>query len=263
MMKMLNEKMRAKTKGFRRSRQGGVSRNRGFTLMEILIASSLLILVLALTMSALNGYTKSSNREITMSGLEDDQRSALARIQKELTGASKVIASTVINTTTYTTSGNTIVFQVPIYNKDGFIMTDSSGAQEVDTVVIQAVSDSTNYLSLRTTPTSARKLQIFVTTAVDSIRTNLSNQTVLKNLMPEDGSAAHNYTYPQALNPAPSAVPIFQYLDANDAVTTDMTQVAGVRIQLWSEQQYNNMQITANKQFEIRLRNWTPTPTPT
>ena len=235
--------------------------------MEILIASCLLLTAMGLTMNFLSGYTKTSNRALAQTTLEQEQRSALSRIEKELTGASAVKSSYtdsgVSPAVTYTTGANTMVFEVPIYDASGFIITDAAGQQEVDTVVLEAVDDpdQKNRLKLRSSSTLARMLRVSVFPALDSNRQLLRNQVVLKHLMPKN-TGDNNYSYPASLTSA-SAVPVFSYWDKNWNTVSSMDQAADIKLQLWNEQEYGRQQITAHKAFEIRLRNWKPSATPT
>lgn len=230
-------------------------RQRGFTLVEILIASALLMVAMGLTVRFLAGFNSSSNRTVIQSQLEEGQRAALSRLEKELLAASEVLPVHPTDSN-LTTTGNRLVCSVPLYNASGFVVVNTNGEPVEDTVVFEVVSDPdpTAKLNMRSTAVSPRQLLFSIYPSADSTRAAITNQVILKHLMPKDASG-ENYSFPQ-LNPSPVAVPTFQYLTVAGVPTTDFSQASQVRVVLWNEQEYGGQVITARKEFEFRLRNW-------
>lgn len=252
----------------------------GFSLMELLIASTLMMLAVGLTFRFLNGFTQTSNRAILTSTIEEKYRTALTRLEREMAGAAEVITS-VPGNATITTTKNRLVFRVPAYSANGFIVVNSSGVPISDTFVLSVVDDpSAALLHERNPKVRPQMLTLSIFSSPDSTRSSLSGQVLARNLMPKD-TTTDNYDCPASESncPLPTATvnPSLGYgagsstftLLKRDGTVVDPTdtshfdQISDVKILLRGEQEDGFRVIRASKEFEIRLRNWRPNPTPT
>ncbi|MGV3523499.1 MAG: PilW family protein [Candidatus Sericytochromatia bacterium] len=251
----------------------------GFTLIELLIASALLLTIFTMTMRFLWDFNRTGQEMILSSSQVENQRTAFARIEKELMGAAAVLAAHP-NDATITSTPNRLVFSVPLYNAAGFIVVNAQGRPIQDTVVLDVVDDVKAVpLSLRTPNRLPQMLRLAVTKSADSTRLNFSEQVLLRNLMPKDNATGH-YACPAS---QPALCPLagtaatdsslggtgtFVLLKRDGSVinpvdTAQLPDVSAVRIVLRNEQEYQNKKMLSHKEFEFRLRNWRPVPTPT
>lgn len=251
----------------------------GFTLVELLIASALLLTVFTMTMRFLWDFNRTGQEMMLSSSQVESQRTALSRIEKELMGAATVLASHPTDVS-LTSTPNRIVFSVPLYNAAGFIVVNAQGRPIQDTVVLEVVDDmAATPLSLRNPNRQPQMLRLAVTKSADSTRFNFSEQVLIRHLMPKDNTTGH-YACPASQGvlcpPAGTAASdtslggtgTFVLLKRDGSViqpddTAQLQDVSAVRVILRNEQEYQGKQMLSHKEFEFRLRNWRPVPTPT
>jgi len=240
---------------------------KGFTLLELLIATTLMGLAVSLTINMLSQFNKVNNSSFAKTTLEEELRNTLNRLEKETLSASVVVAAHPDNGS-ITTTKNRLVLSVPLYNQQGFITYGNDGKPLTDTIVLSKEVDANGeILGNRGTPAKEEKLMFSITPADDSTRGTVDSQAIAKHLMPTDGSG--NYTYPTGVSASSEGVFRF-YTTAGTEVdptdTANLDEVAMVKVTLWAEKMYGGGSITAKKVTDIRLRNWadpsTPTPTP-
>lgn len=244
-----------------------VARHKGFTLLELLVATALMGLAVSLTINMLSQFNKVNNSSFAKTTLEEELRNTLNRLEKETLSASVVIAAHP-DDGTVTTTKNRLVLSVPLYNEQGFITYGNDGKPLTDTIVLSKEVDANGaILGNRANPAKEEKLMFRITPADDSTRETVDSQAIAKHLMPTDGSG--NYTYPTGVSASSEGVFRF-YTTAGTEVdpsdTSNLNEVAMVKVTLWAEKMYGAGSITAKKVTDIRLRNWadpsTPTPTP-
>lgn len=243
---------------------------KGFTLSELLIATTMLTVIMTVTMNFMLQFNSTMNRTSVESELSKDLRSSFSRIEKELTEGSKIIKSTTLpGDSTATASGpNLLLFEVPLYSDSGFIVVDNNGDPVTDIVKLEVVDDVTrDYLSQRGTGMNVRpqKMLFSLYPSVDSTRTSVQNQTLAVNLMPKNGN---NYKCEDTAAGKASPVgclakPTFTYLnsDGSEVSPTSATDeqveyISQVKILLWNEKEYGRQSLNSRREFEIRLRNW-------
>lgn len=240
---------------------------KGFTLLELLVATTLLGLAVSLTINMLSQFNKVNHSSFAKTSLEEELRNTLNRLEKETLSASVVIAAHPTDGS-LTTTKNRLVLQVPLYSQQGFITYGTDGKPLTDTIVLsKEVEAQGATLGNRITPAKEEKLMFSLTPANDSTRTGVSSQAIAKHLMPTDGTG--NYTYPRGVSGSAEGVFRFYTTAGTEVAPTDtanLNEVAMVKVTLWAEKMYGGGSITAKKVTDIRLRNWadpsTPTPTP-
>ncbi|PKL79147.1 MAG: hypothetical protein CVV27_02265 [Candidatus Melainabacteria bacterium HGW-Melainabacteria-1] len=235
----------------------------GFTLVEILIASTILLVVMGLTMNSLLGFNRHGNQMLAQTALEEQLRTSLNRLERELIEGAEVLAS--YNSSS--TGAHTLVLSVPVYNDVGFIVVDESTNKPVtDTLVFEAEEDpQADYLSLnRTPPVRPHRLLLTLIPHAKSNRLALEDQVIARNLMPKDSD---NYLFPQngfgtEANSSSTTGPTFSYYQISGGVataanvSTERTEISYLKVLLWGEQNQGGRLVTAKKELDVRLRNW-------
>lgn len=237
--------------------------SKGFTLMEVLIASGLLLMLMGLTMNAVHGFNRSGNQLLEQAGLEEQLRSTLNRVEKEMLEASRVLPTATINGTLYTSGPNTLVLSVPIYSPEGFIIVDDAGTPAADTLLFRSQNDpaSTRVQLNRPAPVSTDRLLFSLVPNAKSRRVQITDQPIAKHLMPKNGT---NYSLPSLATGSFANVvaPTFSYYDQFGAVVADPStdaealRVAQVKVLLWGEKNQGARLILGRKEVDIRFRNW-------
>ncbi len=243
----------------------------GFTLIEVIIASALLLGMMGLTVSFLFDFSRQGNQNLARTTLEEDLRSSLNRMERELLEGSIVASGS---------TATKLVVMVPLYSNAGFIRTDASGNPVQNTITLTAAQDgSAGQLKIaRNTPIVPRLLRFTLSPGSGSQRQSIANQTIARHLMP--AGAGSEYLFPDNLPGAASfggagtAVGsianrrLFTYYGRDGSVldpttAANLPNISQVRITLWGELNEQRALITAKKELDIRFRNWAdPNPPP-
>ena len=244
------------------------SRHRGFTLVELLIAMALLILFLVLALNFFNQFNHLSQDTILEQEMDIELRSALNRLDRELTGAAEILPHQPGNPALPTDS-NRVFFTVPIYSPHGFIVVDDAGRPVQDTLMLEAIDDPEPQarLVLRTPPVQSQKLVLSVMPSINSSRKPVVQQALIGGLMPKHSTTLAYDCLPIyrqcPLATAPAATGTFTLIKRDGVVTTsEFAEVTQVRILLRSEREYGRQRLSKAKAFTLRLRNWQPAASP-
>lgn len=245
--------------------------SRGFTLVELLVASGLLFLAMSITMRFLYDFNDSSNRLLVQSQMEEKLRNALNRIEYEIQEGAQVLIEHPTQTSIKTNHSN-LVLSVPIYNASGFIVYDNNGSPQTDTMVMQIETDlqAASYLERSKTAGSEirpEQLKFFMTTNQYSERHGAfgagAEQIIIDGLMPKDNAGLYKHPSGSTV----TAVATFRYFTAAGAAVTtfplsatDAQSISQVRVTLWAEVERGADVDTSKKEIDIRLRNWDPVP---
>ncbi|MEZ0373193.1 MAG: PilW family protein, partial [Candidatus Sericytochromatia bacterium] len=180
--------------------------NQGFTLIEIMLASALLLVVVGMTMNFLFGFNRTGNQMLEQASLEEQLRNSLNRVEKEIIEGALVLpddGTTNCGGSACATGNNTLVLAVPIYSDDGFLVVDDSGNALTDTLVIRSLTDPrATLLTNRNPDLPPDRLTLTLIPNARSNRDAIADQTIAKDLMPKDTSTPFNYKFPDSFGTA-------------------------------------------------------------
>ena len=233
------------------------SSQKGFTLLELMISTALLLMVMGVTLNFIFDFSRSGNRTIIRATLDEQLRNSATRLEREVMDASAVLVD---DGGSITTDKSTLVLSVPLYNSLGFVVVDPANANLplFDTLVVSVKQDnSADDLTLRPTGSAAvrkkpNKLVFSLTpsTVGDTTRQAISNQVIARDLMPTSGDF-----YLTGENATTSDV-AFNYLDKDGNVTATPADIAQIQVLLKAGKDYYGGIIIVEKEVLIRLRNW-------
>jgi hypothetical protein len=230
---------------------------KAFTLVEILIASGLLIGFLSL----MTNFLLSFNKTNTINGIKNDMdtslRKALDRLEKEGISAIKLVDEpTSINGETLTTGKNQMVFRLLAYDSSGNPIFDKDGKAIYDTVGLKVTEDSSVTMRRKDGTFTLHPFKLYFSLQKDpnSSRVNITNQAIISSLMPVD-STTGAYRTPTGVT---GTYPVFSYFNSNGtAISSSYHLSTVIKIVLWSESDYGATDIiTARRETEIKLRNY-------
>lgn len=118
--------------------------NKGFTILEVLIAMSIMIIILGSITSALSSFMKYSSRSSIEDQAQYDISNIIKLVENNIRSASKIESSVTINSNLYETDSKTIVLSEPVVNEYTIPIVDNSGKPLFDNVVIKLEKDSQN-----------------------------------------------------------------------------------------------------------------------
>lgn len=235
-----------------------VRRQLGFTLVEILMASGLLILAMGLTVNFMSGFNKVSNKEALQAELENELRTLLNRIETEMMEVSRILPEDPVSTT-IDTGKNILVASTPVINNLGMVVTSDTGQPLTNTLRLEVSNDPTaSTLSSRTGVTLRPDRMLFtIDNQPETNRPDITQQSLARFLMPK--AVSGNYDYPGITAPA---VGTFTYYDKSGTALpppftmTTSADIAMVKVTLWGERSFGSSSVIAKKESQIRLRNW-------
>jgi len=235
-------------------------KQRGFSLVEALIASALLLAASGVAMNFLSDFNRMGNRMSTMATVEERLRSSLNRLEREMVEAAQVLEEHP-DDSAITTTKNRVVLGIPLYSEGGFVVVDNDGNPVLDTAVLEVVDDN-GAESLRARPGAVKpqRLLFSLTPATDSARVEIENQVIVKDLMPKittGGTEVGDYAYLAGMTG--DAMGTFRYLNqAGEEVEPngDLSTVSQIKVLLWAEKNEGRSALTSKKEMEVRLRNW-------
>lgn len=236
-----------------------IKRQKAFTIVEVLVATGLLMAVAAVALHFITNFNRMGDRMNTIATMEESLRSSLNRIEREVIEAA-VILEEHPDDSTITTTKNRVVLGVPIYTDAGFVMVDDEGNPLMDTMVLEAVADNSSELLRRRNNTRSERLLFSIEPQDNSVRQNIENQVIARDLMPKIASGTNlgNYNYPDGVAGPSQGTFIYLAEDGSeiDPDSGDLAQASQVQILLWTEKNHREGVLTSRKEIEVRLRNW-------
>lgn len=230
---------------------------KAFTLIEVLVACTLLITFLSLMTNFMGSFNKTNNVNGIKNDMDIDLRKAIDRLEMEGLPAIKVIdGTTVINGKNYTTGATQLVFEAIIYDSNGDPLFDNNGYPLYDLVGLEITEDTT-VKRIRTSGTTILhpwKLYFSLQPNASNLssRKKLDHQALFNSLMPVDSNGI--YITP----PGVASHPVFTYFGVTgDSKNDSYNLTTVIKIVLWGEKDYGASDIiTSKKETEIKLRNF-------
>jgi len=104
-------------------------KNGGFTVVEMVIAGSLLVAILGAAIGMFLAAADSQKQAEALAHIQDSARNAISQIDQDIKSARAVLASAEVGETSFFSSANTIVLSLPTWNEADFV------PNETDTVI--------------------------------------------------------------------------------------------------------------------------------
>lgn len=236
---------------------------KGFTIVEVLIATGLLMAVAAVALNFITHFNRMGDRMNTIATMEESLRTSLNRIEREIIEAAVVLPEHP-DDSNIKTDKNRMVLGIPIYTNAGFVMVDGDGNALMDTMVIEAVTDNSAEQLRNRNNIRSERLLFSIDPAAQSVRQNIQNQVIARDLMPKIASGTNEgeYDYLAGIEIADKDKQgTFVYLDESGNKVDDMTaealrEASQIRVSLWAEKNHRAGVLTSRKEIEVRLRNW-------
>ncbi len=228
----------------------------GFTLMEVLISSTILMATIAMLTNQLFSFNRTASETQVRQSLEEQLRLNLKRIEQEVLPGARILEAHP-DDATLVTNKNRLILQIPAFNGEGMI-THVDGNARPDLLILSKETDTgVEPLARRTGKPQPECLRLTLEAYSGGTRKNISSQIIARNLMPADNNG--NYIFPSSVNSSESTG-IFRYFTISGIEETDpasyATNAALVRVVLWAEEETGQKTITTRKETEVRLRNF-------
>ncbi|MBF2054409.1 MAG: type II secretion system protein [Candidatus Sericytochromatia bacterium] len=234
-------------------------RQAGFTIVEVLIATGLLMAVAAVALHFITNFNRMGDRMNTLATMEEALRTSLNRIEREMIEASAVLPEHP-DDSSIATGKNRVVLGIPLYSDAGFVAIDDDGNPLLDIMVLETLPDNTAELLRNRTNTRSQRLLFSIDTQTQSNRQDIDNQVIARDLMPKttSGTNAGNYLYPGSMSGPQQGTFVYLAEDGSeiDPSSGDLSQVSQVKVLLWAEKNHREGVLTSRKEIEVRLRNW-------
>lgn len=201
-----------------------MKRNKGFTLIEVLVASALSIVILGSLSRLVFSYTQLSTKDSIKLSIRENQRNAVRRIEKEIQEARCAIGSY----KSFTASSNTLIFTVPVFDSESYpIQSEPCITTGNDVVVLTKDSDK---LRLYRFPDSA------------SLKPSLNGVVLIKNIM-EKSSLDKPYNLISCISD--------KGLEITPPSGLDQTKM--VKVSIWTGEKYSDQVISDYKETYVRF----------
>lgn len=228
----------------------------GFTLVEVLISSTILMATIALLTNQLFSFNRTASETQVRQSLEEQLRLNLKRIEQEVLPGARILEAHP-DDPTLTTDKNRLILQIPAFNREGMI-THVDGNARPDLLILSKETDTgVDPLVRRADKPQPECLRLTLEAYSGGTRKNISSQIIARNLMPTDNNGS--YIFPSSVNSSESTG-LFRYFTLSGIEETDPanypTNAALIRIVLWAEEETGQKTITTRKETEVRLRNF-------
>lgn len=120
-------------------------KNGGFTIVEMLIAGSLLIAILGAAIGMFLAAADSQKQAEAQAYIQDLARNAISQIDQDIKSAKAVLASATVGETLFSSSANTIVLALPTWNGSDFVPNETD-------IVIYTFDPNNKSLRVATSP---------------------------------------------------------------------------------------------------------------
>jgi prepilin-type N-terminal cleavage/methylation domain-containing protein len=229
---------------------------KGFTLLEVLISSTILLATIAMLTNQLFSFNRTASETQVRQSLEEQLRLNLKRIEQEVLPGARILEAHP-DDATLVTNKNRLILQIPAFNNEGMI-THVDGNARPDLLILSKETDTgIDPLGRRTGKPQPDCLRLTLEAYSGGSRKNITNQIIARNLMPSDNNG--DYIFPTTVNSS-EVTGMFRYFTASGIEETDPenypTNAALVRIVLWAEEETGQKTITTRKETEVRLRNF-------
>jgi hypothetical protein len=165
---------------------------KGFTLVEAIISTALLITFISLLTNMLFNFNKSSNVNIIKTEMDMDLRKAIERLEKEVSPARDMRLADTVNGIDFASSNAEIVFQIPSYDIDNYPLYEATGGSpQFDKVGIRMGQGTENVtimdpITKIISPQKVRKLIFTIEPVAASRRKKIENQSIFEYYIPID-----------------------------------------------------------------------------
>lgn len=264
--------------------------SKGFTITEVLISSSIMIIILASITSFYYAFNKTSIYRSARMELNASLRNIVERLNRELASSVGVVrqsslklnnidfyngsspSQAVIEVLAYDTSGN------PMFNIDGKLKRDRIGIKAIPVTPEQIIRRDNNVYKLHkitftiepTSPNPGIDNILGTSDDIKSARQAISNQILFNSLMPvtvpSDPSTVSGGTYnPPLKSEYTNTQKLFTYYktdpDTSNKVevtniATEYDDISSIKINLIAEKQVPGRSALARQETEIIFRNF-------
>jgi type II secretory pathway pseudopilin PulG len=257
------------------------TKNKGFTIVELIISSSIMLSFLAILTSFFFAFNTSANYKIAKMQLTSSIKTAIDRIDKELSDVVRVInTTTIINGVTFTNgcTQTQLALEVAAFDEDDNPMFSSNGAIITDKIGIK-IEPNTSLPMLLRNASYLNKILITVepfsnngadgiANTIDDIRSArkaLKNQVIFGSLMPFktigtpgiydfDPNSEYSGVTSEQLFISNS---LFTYLNQSKTVSAiDPRFISSIKVNLFGEVQSKSKSLSARQEAQIVFRNF-------
>lgn len=252
-------------------------KNNGFTLVEILISSSLAIVMLSLITGFFYTFNKASNLRIAKMDLSSSLRPIMERLERDFSSTIKVVYTANINGSSFTSGASEIVVNALAYDEKGNPMFQTDGTPKTDIIglkVIDLPSTPYNQVSRNGVKYLLKKITLSVEPApsdngldgvsntsddIKSSRKKINNQVIFTSLMPI--GVTGTYLLPSNNTEYTNTPKLFTFytpskLEVTTFTATTVNTISSIKINLLAEKVIQSKTITARQENEIIFRNY-------